>query len=442
MADRPPLSLKAYRMASRLAMPALPRVLSRRLARGKEEAGRLQERYGIASRPRPAGPLVWFHTASVGELMAVLPLVERICDQGFAVLCTSGTVTSAALAQERLPEGAIHQYVPLDVPRYVRRFLAHWQPDLALFVESDLWPNLITATAARRVPMLVVNGRLSERSFRTWRRAPKTIGALLSHVDLCLAQSPAHAQRYSDLGAPRITTTGNLKLDGPSQPADESKLRALRFAIGSRPVIAAASTHPGEEDIVVAVHRELRARHPQLLTIIAPRHPERGDAVSAVAATAGLQVTLRSRGGIPGPRTDIYVADTLGELGLLYRLAPVVFVGGSLVPHGGQNPVEPVKLGAAVLHGPHVANFQEIYDELDQAGGAVQVTDGAGLAARMDAWLGAPAARRQATAAAQATVERLGGAFGRTLAAIEPYLLQLRLQGRHGAGNGGRNDHG
>jgi 3-deoxy-D-manno-octulosonic-acid transferase len=414
------------------ASPFAPALILRRLKHGKEHPDRLDERYGRGKSVRPSGPLVWVHCASVGELLAVVPLIERIREKAFTVLCTSGTVTSAKLAEQRLPRGSIHQFVVLDTPRFVRRFLDHWRPDLALFVESDLWPNLILATARRRIPLILVNGRLSESSFARWRRLPGTISALLRCFDLCLAQSTAHAERYRDLGAPRVTITGNLKLDVPEPPADPAKLDALKAAVASRPVIAGASTHAGEETMLIEAHRRLRGSFPRLLTIIAPRHPDRGPGVIEIARAADLKARLRSRGELPDADTDIYIADTLGELGLIYRVAPIVFVGGSLASHGGQNPIEPIKLGAAILHGPHVWNFAEIYGALDKARGAEQVADVGKLAVRVGAWLKDGNERAAMAAAAKDMVLTLGGALERTLVALEPYLMQIRLERRDG----------
>jgi 3-deoxy-D-manno-octulosonic-acid transferase len=427
--DRLPLTLRLYQFASSAVTPmAAPRLLARRLDRGKEHPERLAERRGEASEPRPAGPLIWLHGASVGEMLSVVPLIERIRDLGFGALVTSGTVTSAALAEQRLPPGTLHQFIPLDAPRYVRRFLNHWKPDLALFVESDLWPNLILAAAQRRVPMILVNGRLSERSFRRWRMVPSVIGALLSRFDMCLAQSAADAERYGELGAPRVRSTGNLKLDAPPPPVDEDKLRKVRAAIGIRPVIVAASTHPGEETTVIAAHRRLRAKNPSLLTIIAPRHPERGESIAEIAKVADLKVGLRSRGEMPNNDMDVYVADTMGELGLIYRLAPIVFMGGSLASHGGQNPIEAIRLDAAVVHGPNVWNFAEIYSTLDEAKGARLVTDEETLLSELSGWLQNPVSRRAVADAGNNAVKQLGGALERTLAALDPYFMQLRLE--------------
>jgi len=419
--------LRAYQLLSRLATPLAPTLLARRLKRGKEDPARLDERYGASRIARPRGPLVWVHGASVGELLAVGPLVERIRSKDFAVLCTSGTVSSAQVAVQRFPKTVIHQFVPIDAPRFVERFFDHWKPDLALFVESDLWPNLIIAAKERNIPLILVNGRVSERSFNRWRIVPSTIGSLLRRFDLCLAQSAGHAARYRDLGAPRITTTGNLKLDVPEPPADAAALAALRAAVGDRPTIAAASTHAGEESALIEAHRRLRNTFPRLLTIIVPRHPDRGPGIVEIANAAGLSTTLRSRDAQPDRDDDIYVVDTMGELGLVYRVAPIVFVGGSLASHGGQNPIEPIKLGAAILHGPHVWNFGEIYAALDAAHGADLVADVGKLAVRLGALLKDTGQRDALVAAARETVKTLGGALERTLAALDPYLVDIRM---------------
>ena len=422
--------LRAYRLLSTAVTPLVPLLLARRLKRGKEHRARLSERRGEARIERPVGALVWLHAASVGELASVLPLIGRIRSRGMNMLVTTGTVTSGGLAEQRLPRGVIHQFVPVDVPHFMRRFLGHWQPDLAMFVESDLWPNMLIETSLRGVPMILVNGRLSENSYRRWRYVPATIVNLLRRFDLCLASTPGDAERLSELGAPRVVTTGNLKLDVPAPAADSAKLAALSDAIGGRPVIAAASTHAGEDGIVIEAHARLRNHFPGLLTLIAPRHPERGQGVGEIATAAGLKARLRSRGELPDALTDIYVADTMGELGVIYRVAPAVFVGGSLVRHGGQNPIEAAKLGAAILHGPYVWNFAEIYSALDNVHGAELVTDADRLTAGFGAWLGNPDARAQVAATARATVDALGGALDRTLQSLDPYLMQLQLRQR------------
>jgi 3-deoxy-D-manno-octulosonic-acid transferase len=428
VSDRLPAALRAYRLFSTAMTPLTPLFLARRQRLGKEHGLRLGERRGVSAKGRPHGPLVWLHGASVGELISVLPLIERIHAREVNLLVTSGTVTSGGLAEQRLPRDVIHQFVPIDVPYFVRRFLDHWEPDLALFVESELWPNIMIETSRRAVPMILINGRLSANSFRRWQHAPATIGDLLRRLDLCLARTPADAERLSELGARHVVTTGDLKLDGPAPPADRDKLAALQRAVAGRPLIAAASTHEGEEAAMVDAHLKLRANFPNLLTVIAPRHPERGESVAELARAAGLAARLRSRGELPDATTEIYIADTVGELGLIYRLAPIVFIGGSLIKHGGQNPIEPAKLGATILHGPHVANFAEIYAALDEAHGAELIVDATKLTAGLAAMMAQPDVRAGVADAAYRTVTALGGALERTLASLDPYLMQLRLQ--------------
>ena len=428
MASSLPMTLRLYRRLSAVAVPLAPVLIKRRLKQGKEDPERIGERRGLSRDIRPSGPLVWIHGASVGEVLAAASLIERLRALNLRILLTSGTVTSATIVAKRFPPDIIHQYVPYDSPRFVARFLDHWRPSLALFIESDLWPNLILSSAARRLPMVLINGRMSPRSFPRWRRASGTISALLSRFDICLAQSRVDAERFAALGGANVVTTGNLKLDVPAPPADPHKLDRLMLATRGRPVIVAASTHPGEEEILLQAHRALSKFFPSLLTVIVPRHPDRGPAIALTVATSGLAGALRSRDELPTAAAEIYVADTLGELGLFYRLAPIVFMGGSLVEHGGQNPIEAVKLGAAIVHGPHVFNFADVYEALDSSGGARRADGLEGLAKQLGQLLANPDACNTVNAAGARVVEELGGALERTLAALEPYLLQLRLE--------------
>ena len=422
------MTLRVYQKLSSAMVPLAPALISRRLKLGKEDPARVGERRGVSADVRPAGPLVWIHGASVGEVLAAVALIEKLRALNLRILLTSGTVTSAAIVARRFPADVIHQYVPYDSPRYVARFLDHWQPSLALFIESDLWPNLILSSAARRLPMILINGRMSHRSFPRWRRVSSTISALLGRFELCLAQSELDADRFSALGGRNVTTTGNLKLDVAAPPADAARLERLLAATRGRPIVVAASTHPGEDEIVAGAHRALAGFFPGLLTVIVPRHPARGETVVRMLAASGLRVGLRSREELPTAATDIYVADTMGEMGLFYRLSPVVFMGGSLVAHGGQNPIEAIKLGASVVHGPHVFNFGDVYQALDQAGGARTADTAEALAQQLGELLADPGARAAALAASERVVEQLGGALQRTLTALEPYLLQVRLE--------------
>lgn len=423
-----PLLLKLYGLGMTAISPIGGLYAKRRLARGKEDPARIGERKGFASVARPPGTLAWLHGASVGEFLSIVPLVKDLQASGVTVLVTTVTKTAAAVAAERLPAGAIHQFMPWDVPAFVDRFLDHWRPEIAIFAESELWPNMILRTTGRGVPLIQINGRMSQHSYDGWRRVPHVATALLSRFELCLVQTPKDAQRVSALGAPRVETTGNLKYDVPAPPADPAKLKALTTRLAGRLVLLAASTHEGEDEIVLDAHRSLALRFSGLLTILAPRHPHRGDAIRALAETHGLAVEQRSRGFEPSLGTAVYVADTIGEMGLFYRVATVAFVGGSLIEHGGQNPIEPAKLGAPILHGPNVSAFQAVYAAIGEAGGAIEVVDAASLAEAAGRLLADRGARLELERAAAGVVEGLGGAFVRTRAAIQPYLLDLKLK--------------
>lgn len=369
------LPLALWAGATRLSAPLLRRMLRRRVGRGKEIPARLAEREGIETMGRPAGRLIWLHAASLGETISILPLLPMLAAEGH-VLLTTGTVTSQKLLATRLPEmglaeRVIQRFVPLDVPRWAARFLDHWQPDAAGFVESEIWPNLLAAAAQRRIPLMLLNARLSARSLARWQKAPRTAREVLGWFSLIHPQSEGDGERFARLTETRILPPGNLKLAAPPLPVDSHTLSHLSTLIGG-PVWVAASLHRGEDEVIIETHARLSAVHPGLLTIIAPRHPERGAALAALAGGA----PRRALGELPPDRGGLWIADTVGELGLLYRLAPLAFVGGSLVPHGGQNPAEPARLGRAVAIGPHTANFTDTVSLL-QAGGALSVVSDA-----------------------------------------------------------------
>jgi 3-deoxy-D-manno-octulosonic-acid transferase len=421
-------ALAIYGGLGRLTEPLLGLVLDRRAKQGKESAERRSERLGIASAIRPGGPLVWVHAASVGETISVLPLIDHFAREGLAVLLTSGTVTSAEIAARRLVLGAIHQYIPIDTPGAVTRFLDHWQPDLALFTESELWPTMLATLRQRQVRLVLVNGRLSPRSARRWARIPMAARTMMSLVDLVLAQTDADAERFRALGASHVEVCGNLKFDAPPPPADPASLEALREALAGRPVFLAASTHPGEEAVVLEAHGLLRRDLPRLLTMIAPRHPARGPEIQAAAATAGYATALRSQDEAIDSTTEIYVADTIGEMGLWYRVAAAAFLGGSIVLRGGQNPIESAKLGVPILHGPDVGNFAEVYQALAESGSIQNVTDATSLASGALQILADRDAADRMARESRACVERLTGASQRTLSALEPDLKALKAR--------------
>ncbi len=292
-----------YRGFTTLALPLISLYLARRRAQGKEDGARFGERFGRAGRPRPDGPLIWLHAASVGEALSILRLTEKVLTDYPEVnmVVTTGTVTSARLLAERLPSRAIHQYVPVDRPAWARRFLDHWRPDIALWVESEFWPNLINETQARAITMILLNGRMSLRSFAAWRRWPGLIRPLLGGFALCLAQDEAEAERLRALGAPAVKAPGNLKVAAGALPVDEEEACRLAHSIGARPLWLAASTHAGEEEIVVEAHRRIAPTHRGLLTIIVPRHPSRGREVAAALERSGVKGALSSKGDAISP---------------------------------------------------------------------------------------------------------------------------------------------
>lgn len=423
--------LTAYRCIGNAGGPLIEAYLGRRLRQGKEDADRLPERRGMASLPRPDGALVWLHAASVGEAASALILIDRLlaARPGLQVLVTTGTVTSAALLRDRLPVAARHQYVPVDRPRWVAAFLDHWRPDLALWVESELWPALIAATAARDIPMVLVNARMSDRSARRWGVLPGLASAVLGRFDLCLARNAEQAARFRALGARMVEDTGNLKFAAAPLPAAAGACDALRAAVAGRPFWLAASTHAGEEQAALDAHRRLARQRPDLLTIIVPRHPQRGAEVAALAERHGLPAARRSLGTLPAPDCAVYVADTLGEMGLFFTLTGeqegVVFVGGSLTRRGGHNPLEPAHFGCAILHGPDMRNNLEMAEALAEADAALIVATPEALAGAVEKLFATPAERRRLAEAASRVARAHAGVLDRAMAALAPFLARL-----------------
>ena len=421
MNNRTPLPLVMYRTVARAFVPAAHLTLQTRARAGKEDRSRLSERFGRTTLARPEGELIWIHGASVGECLSVLPLIENLLSvPDRSVLVTSGTVTSAKLMAERLPRRAVHQFVPLDLPGAVDRFLSHWKPGAGLFVDSELWPNLLSHAHAQKVKLALVNGRMSARSYAGWRRAPKSAQHLLSCFELCLAQDDLSAERLRLLGARDVRVTGNLKADMPPASVDVEKTKELHDAIGARPILLAASTHPGEDETVLPAHDALRKTFPDLLTIVVPRHPVRGSEIAMLCGTRPY--ARRSEGRLPAGDTAVYIGDTIGELPMFYRIAPFAFIGGSLVPHGGQNPLEAAKLARAVMAGPHTENFTGVYETILAAQGEGRVHGCAEIVRSASRWLGDPETASAAGAAAADAATALSGALEKTRVAIEAML--------------------
>jgi 3-deoxy-D-manno-octulosonic-acid transferase len=420
--------LGLYQAGTTALGPVVALYLARRMAHGKEDRERFAERQGHASRVRPPGPLVWVHAASNGEAVSMLSLIDRLLVERptLSVLVTTGTVTSARLLAHRLPaDRAWHQYVPVDRPAYVRRFLDHWRPDLALWVESELWPNLIAETDRAGTPLLLLNGRMSLRSFRGWQRLPGLIGPLLAAFELCLAQDDAQADRLRRLGAAAATSVGDLKTAAAPLPCDEGELARIAADAADRPLWLAASTHAGEEEAAAEVHRSLMRERPGLLTIIAPRHPARAAEIAAMLEARGLNVARRSTGEALDSSIDIYLADTLGELGLFYRLAGIAFIGGSLTPVGGHNPLEAALLDCAILHGPDMSNCAAMAQSLDAAGASIRIENAAALGVAVRRLLGDPVERARRAAAAAGVAADNRAVLDAVLARIAPWLDRL-----------------
>ncbi len=395
LADRAVLS--ATRIVLSLLAPIWRRLLQRRLARGKESTVSIAQKLVQSPAPRPPGPLVWGHAVGVGEAQALVGLFavlgEHLPSHHFLV--TSSARTSGQALARGLPPRCLHQFAPIDTPTAVARFLGHWRPSLAVWCEMDLWPLLVAETARRGVPMALVNARVEPSSLAARQRLRPFYAAVLRCYDTLWAQNDDSARALVALGAPsaRVRVSATVKTLARPLPCDESERELWRARVGHRPVWLGASTHPGEESLLLAAHERLRRTHPQALLILAPRLPARGAEVAGLAA--GAATRRRATGETPEDATSVYVADTIGEMGLWYRVAHVAFVGGSVAPVGGHNPFEPLALGCAVLHGPRVDNFSESYRALDAEGLALRADDPAAIeAAVAAAWR----TGRQATA--------------------------------------------
>ena len=421
------MSIAAYRALTWAAGPLIHRYMQRRLNAGREDPQRFRERFGDASATRPNGPLVWLHASSVGESLSMLSLIERLRRERpeVVILMTSGTVSSARILENRLPPGVIHQFVPVDRMSWVRRFLDHWQPDLVLWVESEFWPGVLSEVKRRAIPAMLMNARISARSWRGWRRAPWMIRRILQTFDLCMAQTELDAERLRDLGAVNIACPGNLKFAAEPLPADPDTLATLEAATAARPRWLAFSTHPGEEETIAAAHRILVRNLPDILTIIVPRHPARGPEIENILAASGTTVSVRSRSQLPDKNIGFLLADTMGELGVFFRLTDIAFVGGSLVPHGGQNPIEPARLGCAIVHGPHMENFLAIEGELNTAGASSVATTAEEIAREVGTLLSNAGMRQRRVAAARSVADGKFSIMDAVFMHLDPVLNRI-----------------
>lgn len=423
MADIGDPLLSTWIALTRLAGPVGSAIVSVRRRRGKEDPTRSSERLGHASASRPTGPLIWVHAVSVGEAMAAMPVIDRLTAEGKNVLVTTVTTTSAALVGHRLRAGLIHQFAPLDLAGPVDRFLDHWRPDLAVFVESEIWPVSIGRLADHGIPLVIANARLSPRSFRGWKRAAPAARAVFGRMSLVLAQSDDDGRRFSALGAPDVATFGNIKFDAGLPDVGVIDLDALRQGIGKRPVVLAASTHPGEDEVVLTAFLKLKEERPETVLVIVPRHPVRGSDIAMLSEAAGLETRRRGADELPDSATEVYVADTLGELGAFFRLADVVLMGGTFIDGiGGHNLIEPARLGTAVVSGPYYSNWLDIYRAFIEADGLKVVETPDELADAALSLISDTALRSAQAAAGERVVAGSAGAVEKTIKAIIPLM--------------------
>lgn len=414
--------LNVYKVATVLGYPLIAVCLAIRKAKGKEDLTRFPERMGYAGKPRPDGRLIWIHGASVGETLSALPLINKLSElyPAVRIMVTSGTLTSADLMAKRLPENAFHQFVPVDTPAAVKRFVDYWKPDAALWIESEFWPNLLSEIAAHKIPLILINGRVSDRSFERWRKFPAFCRELQGLFTKSFGQTDEDARRLRVLGAKDAACVGNLKFAAGDLPYDADEFAKLEKQIANRPCWIAASTHEGEEEQLAFVQNALKTKN--ALMILAPRHPKRGDEIEKLLKPAGLSVARRSRGEDIAPDTAVYLADTIGEMGLFYRLAQIAFVGGSLVAFGGQNIIEPARLGKAVVCGKYMMNFKEIVAKAVAAGALTVVEDKKELAQTLDALFENEGILKSKRENARRFALNQADVLNRLTAALTPYL--------------------
>jgi 3-deoxy-D-manno-octulosonic-acid transferase len=428
----PPL-LAAYRLASASLGLAGPLYLYWQGKLGRVNFARRRERLGRASFDRPDGPLVLLYAASRVQAASLPPLIEKLGQLGFSVVLTTRDEAEGPFHAPRLPP-SLHQLAPLDTPRYTARFLDHWRPDVVLLCGAETPANLVLETSRREIPLALVDACLPARSFLIWRKFPSLAGSLLGRIDLCLAKTDIDAGRFAKLGMRDPQVTGDLKYDFVPPPVDQSALARLLARIGTRPVWIADGTHPGEEDIALAVHRWLGPRFPDLLTVIVPHDPKRGFEIAQTAVRLKLTVGLRGGDRESVPLPEVYIAHTRGEAGLFYRGAAVVFAGNSLCGGGGKNPAEAASLGCAILHGPDVDDFEDLYKALDLAGGGGLVFDAETLAKQLALLFFDNSELRAMARAAAETANGFGGASNRIVTALKPYLAQAIIAPRAGEG--------
>ena len=432
------IMLATYRLAGAAAFPFVGGYAALRPPKGQDDRNRRRERYGRTGVARPEGPLVWVHAVDDRETVAMTALIARILTLGINIVLTTGTASSAQIARERLGDRIIHQYAPLDVKPAISRFLDHWSPDLAIVAESEIWPMTILELGARRIPVVLVNARMSDRAYRGWRKWPWMAEALLENLSMVIAQSDQDGERFAALGARPVAVSGNLKTDIEPPPVNELELRRLTTQIGKRESWAALYTHPGEEAAAGEVHRLIRVRFRDVLTVIMPRDAARADAIEAELVALGLSVARRSRQDKVTDKIHVLLFDAPGEAALSLRLADVVFFGGSLYADSGENPIDAVMLGAAVLSGQGIGQYKDIYQPLLNQGGIRLVRDKEMLAGAVNYLLRNEEARQKIADSGQAALGTMRGALDRTIRGLEPFIHPLVVKARLDSGQKSR----
>lgn len=426
------MSLSLYRILFHLTAPFLKRYLQGRVEKGKEDPKRLSERYGESSRPRPEGELIWFHAASVGESVSILTLIELLLNSNdnLHILVTTGTVTSAELLGTRLPDRAFHQYLPLDHPKWVKRFLDHWRPQVVIFTESEFWPSLINEIKKRHIPCGLLNARLSKKSLKQWSRMPGVAKNIVGTFDVILAQSQEDVEAFRQLGSAQVVLAGNIKYCSSALPFKPDELKRIKKVVGKRPVWLYASTHDGEEQIACRIHMDLVKKHPNLLSIIVPRHPQRREQIIQNCLEYDVQMQFRGEEReLPTKNCDVYVADTLGELGLFYRLVDIAVIGRSLSLDGGggHNPIEAGQLDCAVISGAHIQYQQQLFANFIEHQAVEIVADEQELCAAIDHHLSDREFLKQRIEASKQVSVAQGSLMIKVLRELEPLLLEGKI---------------
>ncbi|HOO49712.1 MAG TPA: 3-deoxy-D-manno-octulosonic acid transferase [Alphaproteobacteria bacterium] len=420
-----------YKKTMTIGEPLVRMILNKRVRAGKEDPKRLEERFGQASLPRPQGVLLWVHVASVGEAQSMLPMISLFLDQNpqAHAMVTTITRTAALLLEKRLPERAFHQYLPIDRPKWVRRFMDHWAPNIVLWAESELWPFIVAEIGKRRIPAALLNARMSPKSFRNWRYARGLSEKILSSFTIILTQTDQDRYYYDQLGARSVVTSDNIKYCASPLPYDAIELSDLQKAIGDRPVWVYASTHQGEEELALETHLALVNDYPDLLTIVVPRHPERSASIESTYQERRVSYGTKTKNRTPNHEHSLFVVDTLGDLGLFYALSPIACIGRSFSDDGGggHNPLEAALLRCAVLHGPHVQNLQEIFDQMDAAQASIPLDHKDELAERLRALFASQMLRQEQIDRSYQFAESKTHILAKIIEELEPVFLLARL---------------